>query len=388
MNTAANVNVVHESEAQRQHARVKIPAQVHYLNKSREPIELSLSDISAGGFSVIDKQHALQIGDFHKARLQFKLDSFNLGIDIEFQVRSLDSDSNRVGCQLHNLKPREQATLRHLISAYLGGELVSSGDLLSTLQRDNFTKARKNASGGNAMGVFGRLKAVTFSLAIFLVGLAAFGFIFKSVYGLYFVTHAQSAQVNVPSLQVTMPREGTVQSLIGVDGSVAKGAPIASFSASMLEMLKGHLNDEQLDPANVESLFGKQVTGTLTSPCDCKVARQLVADGQFASKGDVIFELVPQNTRATVLASFPFRNFAQARIGSRASFLVAGEDTPRHGKIVRSSLHEGGLKSDIRVEIEPEQALNSSLAGQPVEVVLDRGPSFDWMIDQALAAGR
>jgi alginate biosynthesis protein Alg44 len=184
-----------------------------------------------------------------------------------------------------------------------------------------------------------------------------------------------------------MPREGMVQSLLGPDAMVEKGAPIATFSASMLEMLKGHLSDEQLSPENVEALFGKQMKGTLTSPCDCKVARQLVADGQFANKGDVIFELVPQNTKATVLASFPYRNFAQARPGNRASFWVAGEDSPRYGKIVSSSLHEGGLSADIRVLIEPEQSLESSLAGQPVEVILDRGPSFDWVIDKALAAG-
>jgi alginate biosynthesis protein Alg44 len=387
MNTAVNVNVVHESEAQRQHARVKIPASLHYLNKNRERIEQPISDISAGGFSFADSKQPIQVGDFYKGRLQFKLDSLNLGIDIEFQVRSVDSESARIGCQFHNLKPREQATLRYLISAYLGGELVSAGDLLSTLQRENFTKARKNGAGGSGMGVFGRLKAVTFSLAIFLVGLAAFGFIFKSVYGIYFVTHAQSAQVNIPSLQVTMPREGMVQSLLGPNAMVEKGAPIATFSASMLEMLKGHLTDEQMTPENIETLFGKQMKGTLTSPCDCKVARQLVADGQFANKGDVIFELVPQNTKATVLASFPFRNFAQARPGSRASFWVAGEDSPRYGKIVSSSLHDGGLSADIRVLIEPEQRLDSSLAGQPVEVILDRGPSFDWVIDKALAAG-
>ena len=139
--------------------------------------------------------------------------------------------------------------------------------------------------------------------------------------------------------------------------------------------------------ANVEALFGKQMKGTLTSPCDCKVARQLVADGQFANKGDVIFELVPQNTKATIQASFPYRDFSRARPGSRARFWVAGEDSPRYGKIVSSSLHQGGLSADIRVLIEPEQSLDSSLAGQPVEVILDRGPSFDWVIDKALAAG-
>lgn len=387
MNTAVNLNVVHESEAQRQHARVKIPARLRYLTRHRERAEARTLDLSAGGFSFTSERQTVQVGDYYKGRLQFQLDSIDLNIDIEFQVRSVDANSGRVGCQFHNLKPREIATLRYLISAHLSGELVSVGDLLSTLQRENFTKARRNGGAGSGMGVLGRLKAVSFSLAIFLVGLAAFGYIFKSIYGLYFVTHAQSALVDVPSLQVTMPREGTVQSLVGPDGVMEKGAPIASFSATMLEMLKGHLTDEQLTPANIEELFGKQMKGTLTSPCNCKVARQLVADGQFAGKGEVIFELVPQDTQATVMASFPYRNLAQARPGTQVTFWLAGEDEPRSGKIVSSSLHQGGLSADIRAQIQPDQPLPSSYAGQPVELIIDRGPSLAWVLDKALAVG-
>ncbi len=387
MNTAVNLNVVHESEAQRQHARVKIPARLRYISKHRERAEARLHDLSAGGFSYYSDRLAVQVGDFHKGRLQFQLDSIDMSLDIEFQVRSVDVDSGRAGCQFHNLQPREIATLRYLISAHLGGELVSVGDMLSTLQRENFTKPRKHGAAGSGMGLFGRFKAVTFSLGIFLVGLAAFAYIFKSIYGLYFVTHAQSALVDVPSLHVTMPREGTVQSLVGADGEVAKGAPIASFSATMLEMLKGHLSDEQLSPANVEELFGKQMKGTLTSPCNCKVARQLVADGQFAGKGEVIFELVPQDTQATVMASFPYRNLAQARPGTQVSFWLGADDEPRTGKIISSSLHQGGLSSDIRAVIEPDQPLPSNLAGEPVEVVIDRGPSLAWLFDKALAVG-
>lgn len=386
MNTA--VNVVHEAEAQRQHARVKIPAVLRYLSKGRERVEQRVLDLSAGGLSFSAERQPVQVGDYYQGHLQFKLDGLNLGIDVEFQVRSFDLDGGRVGCQFHNLKPRDIATLRYLISAHLAGELVSVGDLLNTLQRENFTKARKQAGKGSGLGVFGRFKAITLSLGIFVVGLSAFGFIFQSIYNLYFVTHAQSAQVSVPSLQVTMPREGTVQNLLpeGSD-SIEKGAPIAAFSASMLEMLKGHLSDEQLSPANVEELFGKQMKGTLTSPCNCKVARQLVADGQFASKGEVIFELVPQDSYASITASFPYRNLAQAKPGSRVSFWVGDEDRPRHGMVVSTRLHEGGLSSDIRAVIQPDQPLPSTLAGQPVEVTIDRGPSLDWMIDKALAAG-
>ncbi|MFI8479829.1 PilZ domain-containing protein [Pseudomonas sp. NPDC078700] len=386
MNTAVNANVVHESEAQRQHARVKIPAALRYITKSREQVEVRVLDLSAGGFSFSTEKTEANVGDFHKARMQFQLDSLNLSLDIEFQVCSTDPINKRAGCQFHNLKPREIATLRYLISAHLSGEIVSTGDLLNTLQRENFTKPRKQGNGGG-MTVFGRLKAVTFSIAIFAVGVAAFGYIFKSIYGLYFVTHASSGMVNVPSLNITMPREGTVQSLVGADGVINKGAPVASFSASMLEMLKGQLTDEQLTPANIEQLFSKQLKGTLTSPCNCKIARQLVADGQFASKGDVIFEMVPQDTKATVLASFPYRKFSEARPGTPIKFWVAGDDAPRSGKILNTNLHNGGLSSDIRAVIEPDSTLPSTLAGQPVEVEIDRGPSLDWLINKATAAG-
>ncbi|GLZ85774.1 mannuronan synthase [Metapseudomonas resinovorans] len=385
MNTAVNLNVVHESEAQRQHARVKIPGKIRYIARG-ERFEASLLDVSAGGFAFTAGRANSSIGDHHKGRLMFQIDGLSLGLDVEFQVRAVDTRSERVGCVFHGLQPRDIATLRYLISSHLSGELVSAGDLLSTLQRENFTKPRKGGAGGG-MGPLARLKAVGLSAGIFVVGVGAFAYILNSLYGLYFVTHADSAMVAVPSMQVTMPREGTVQSLVSADASVEKGAPIASFNATMLEMLKGHLTDDQLTPKNVEELFGKQMKGTLTSPCNCKIARQLVADGQFASKGDVIFELVPQDTQATIQARFPFRHIGQAKPGARVTFQVAGEDQARHGKILSSSLHDGNMSADIRATIQPDEPLPSTFAGQPVEVSIDRGPSLDWLIDRALAAG-
>jgi alginate biosynthesis protein Alg44 len=387
MNTATlNLNVVHESEAQRQHARVKLPGKIRFLGPNRETIEQRLLDISAGGFSFVSGKPVTQQGAFHRGKLLFQLDSLGLAMDVEFQVRNLDPETGRTGCQFHGLGAREIATLRQLITSHLSGELVTVGDMICTLQRDNFTKARKG-KGLAQQTVFERLRAVSFSLAIFIAGLGAFGLILKQLYGLYFVTHAESGMVSVPSMEVTMPREGTVQSLVGPDGLVDNGAPIASFSASMLEMLKGHLSEEQLNPANVEKLFTKQMKGTLTSPCDCKVVAQRVANGQFASKGEVIFELLPRDAAATVEARFRYHDFAKVQPGTQVSFSVPGEEQPRYGRIVSSTLQAEGLSSDIRVIIQPEQPLDSSLAGQPVEVLIDRGPSYDWLIDKAVTAG-
>jgi alginate biosynthesis protein Alg44 len=389
MNTAVNVNVVHESEAQRQHARVKIPAKLRLLNGQPNAPLVRIEDLSAGGLSYIaPASQRPTVGDVIKGRLQFLIDNLGLAMDVELQVRSYDAASGRVGCQFQHLEVQDIATLRHLITSHLSGDIVSMGEVLATLQRDNFTKARKIKGDGNGMSVLGRIRAVTFSLGVFVIGLVAFGFIFKTVYGLYFVSHAEAGVVSVPGMDVTMPREGTVQSLVGADGVVTKDAPLASFSTNMLEMLQGHLDDALLQPAKVEELFGRKLSGTLTSPCDCTVARQLVANGQYAAKGQVIFQLVPRHTAATIDARFSYRQFGNVMPGTRVNFQIAGESETRSGVITSSTnLAATDLSTDIRVQIQPDEALDSRYAGKPVEVTSDRGPSLSWIIDKAMAAG-
>ena len=387
MNTAVNVNVVHESEAQRQHARVRIPAKLRFLDNDRQAHDVKVDDLSAGGLSFHTKK-VLSVGEVLRGRLQFVVDNLGLSMDIEFQVRSYIADSGRTGAQFQNLEPRDIATLRHIITSHLSGELISIGDVLSTLQRDNFTKARKQKDGGSGLSAFGRLKAVTVTLGVFVVGVAAFGFVAKSLYGMYFVSHAEAGVVAVPTTTITMPRDGTVSSLVESGGQVVKGAPLASFSTSMLDMLKGHLDDSQLEPTKVEELFGKQLSGTLTSPCDCVVARQLVDDGQYAAKGQPIFQLVPRTTTPMVEARFSYRQFDEVKPGTRVNFQVAGEDEVRTGQIVSStSLNSENLASDIRVQIKPDSGLPAELAGRPASVNSDRGPSLNWLIDKAVARG-
>jgi alginate biosynthesis protein Alg44 len=389
MNTAVNANVVHESEAQRQHARVKIPAKLRLLNGQPNAPLVRVEDLSAGGLSFVAPANLRpSVGEVIKGRLQFLIDNLGLAMDVDLQVRTIDSSTGRVGCQFQNLESQDISTLRHLITSHLSGDLISMGEVLATLQRDNFTKARKSKDGGSGLSAFGRLRAVTFSVGIFAVGLIAFGFVAKSVYGMYFVSHSTSGLVSVPSLDVTMPREGTVTSLVAPNGDVAKGAPLATFNTSMLDMLKGNLDPDEMQPAKIEELFGRQLAGTMTSPCDCVVAKQLVADGQYASKGQVIFQMVPRNVAANVDARFTYRQFADVQPGARVTFQVAGEDGTHNGKIVSATaLSPADLSSDIRVQIQPDEAINSSLAGRPVEVVSTRGPSLNWLIDKATAAG-
>ncbi|MBD9499405.1 alginate biosynthesis protein Alg44 [Pseudomonas sp. BGr12] len=385
MNTAVNVNVVHESEAQRQHARVKLPARIRYIGSHREGVDARLLDLSAGGFAFTSANNTpVQVGDLHKGKLLFQIDSISFSLEVEFQVRSYDRESARVGCEFQHLKPREIAALRYLITSYLAGEVVSVGDMLNTLQRENFTKARKHGAGSGGMGFFGRFRAVTVSTAIFVVGVGAFAVILNQIYNLYFVTHADSGVVSVANQQITMPREGTVESLVEPGAEVAKGAPIASFSANLLDLLKGNLTEEQLNPSNIEKLFGHQMKGTLTSPCDCRVVEQRVANGQFANKGDVIFTLTPRDSTATVEARFPYRNAAELSPGTHVNFQVAGDSEVRGGRILRTAPVDGDLSSEIRVQITPDQPLDSQMAGRPTEVSIGGLPGRT-LLNKAMA---
>lgn len=384
MSLGGNSNVVHESEAQRQYARLKLPAKIVYRSPQGQDLEAPLLDLSAGGFSFEPNFGLLSEGQHLRGKLMFEIEGIGFSMDVEFQVRSLIG-GKRVGCEFHNLKPREISALRYLISGFLSGELVTVGDLISTLQRENFTKARNN-KGDGPVSPLARLRALGLSLVILLVGVSACSYVLYQLYDIYFVTHADSAQVMVPGQQVSMPREGSVQSLVKVGDTVAKGAPLATFSATMLDALKGVLPEAEMTPDNLERLFSKSFQGTLTSPCDCRVVAQLVGDGQMAVKGTAVFTLAPADSVATVEARFPYRTFDELQPGTQVSFLVGGESEPRSGVISSMALQDGGLASDIRVMIEPALPLASELAKRPVDVRIQ--PLGGLWSSNSLAAGK
>nr|WP_286945640.1 PilZ domain-containing protein [Pseudomonas sp. UBA6718] len=377
-----NSNVVHEAEAQRQYARLKLPAKIRYRTPQGQELEAQLLDLSVGGFGFQPGNTLLSEGQRFHGKLMFEVEGIGFAMDVQFQVRSL-VDGKRAGCEFHELRPREIAALRYLISSFLSGELVNVGDLISTLQRENFTKPRKG-KGDDKMSLAARVKALGLSLSIFLVGVAASSYVLYQLYDVYFITHADSAQVSVPGQQVSMPREGTVQSLVKVGDTVAKGAPVGTFSSSALDVLKNVLKPEEMAPDNLQRLFDKSFQGTLTSPCDCRVVAQMVGDGQVAAKGAAVFMMAPVDAVATVEARFPYRAFDELQPGSPVNFLVAGESEPRSGRISTLALQDGGLASDIRVAIQPDQPLATELAKRPVDVrIQPLGGLFD-----SVAAGK
>ena len=51
-----NLNLVHENEAQRRHARVRMPARIIVNDGHGAQFALEVNDLSASGFSVVDSK--------------------------------------------------------------------------------------------------------------------------------------------------------------------------------------------------------------------------------------------------------------------------------------------------------------------------------------------
>ncbi|TWI58429.1 PilZ domain-containing protein [Pseudomonas duriflava] len=120
-------------ETQRQHPRVRVPARIRYQGAHREGMEHQLTDLSAGGFSFTSRGVTVHTNDFLKGKLLFAIDRLSFAIDVNFEIKSIDRDTGRVGCAFHNLATRELSALRYLIEAYRAGDMVTMGDMISSV---------------------------------------------------------------------------------------------------------------------------------------------------------------------------------------------------------------------------------------------------------------
>lgn len=369
MKVEPNVNVVHESETQRQHVRVRLPGIVEFM-AGGEGCRYKLHDISAGGLGFDAPGRAFRPGELYRGNVSLNLDGIAVALNVAFTVRNVEPKNGRVGCAFQELGAREIAALRHVIGSFLSGEVVRVDDVLQTVKRDNFTKPR-NAPGRAGMPPPpSRARALTMTVVLAIGGAIAFLVAGQEINRLLFMTSASAAKVAGPVYLIEMPREGTVRSLIPDDGVVKKGAPIASIEAPALDLLRQQAAGANLSAEELQRMLGVKVKGTITSPCDCKLQASFVADDQYVSRGQPLFELMPLDFEPYVVARFRFDQMDDLQQGERVRFRVSGDGERRRGRItqIRAAGQGDLVDSDVLVTIVPEEPLPAGLLQRPAEV--------------------
>jgi len=370
-----NLNLVHENEAQRRHARVRMPARIIVNDGHGAQFALEVNDLSASGFSVVDSKSLLKVEGRYQGRLLFNFDAVEFVLNVQFQVANYIADQQRFGCEFHDLGSHEISTLRLLITKFLGGEITQVADVLSTMNRDNFTKPRKAQTSAGLTG-WQRVRAVAVSLVSLAIGLSAFSYIAFQLYQTYFVTVARSAVVSQPSVTVLMSRDGTVDYLVKPGDQLVKGTPLANVSSPLANILPGMITKTGMDATQLKSLLVGELNSVVTSPCDCQVQSLVVDNGQFADKGASVAVLVPQGSQPYVQARFDYEDGDKVLVGGSVSLTLPGQDKTLNGVIEQVSvvgdLSVGAapVQGALLATIRPQETLNSQWLHKPVQVAL------------------
>lgn len=384
-----NANVVHESETQRQHVRVRLPGTIEF-DGGRGPARLPLDDVSMGGIGFNAKNQRLQVGQRCEGTLNIRLSPITVSLPVRFEVRHHDPGSGRSGASFMELAPPEIATLRRIVTAHLAGEVISAGELMNTLSRNNFTVRREPKPKNTRRSVRSRTRAMVLTALMLTLGVAAFGYVAQRVHTQLFGATAVAARVSGPRYSVTMPREGIFRSLVPEDGVVKKGAPIGTFESSMLDLVRGQALDANLTPQQLEQMLNKSAKGTITSPCDCRVLATYAADEQQVAKGQPLFDLAPMKFNPYVVARFRYPEASRLSPGTPVEFRIAGGGA-RKGRITQ--LRQGGpeeLSEAVVAVVQPEEPIDMELLYKPVKVSATDTvlPRFSSVVNDAVAEGR
>lgn len=366
MTAKKSPTVVHESETQRQYVRVQIPARLRVQDENGASVTHKVRDVSMGGCSFNPDGHTYRVGQHLSGAIHLSLEGIGITVPMKLVITRADSDS--CAAEYEELSPNATASLRQLISAYLSGEVVSADDVLHTVSRDNFSAPRKPKNSVRTAANHSR--AFLGTAASFAVGLVALAYVASELYGLLFVTSSSVAVVEGAYYPVSMPREGTFRPLVAEGESVEKGAPLATFETPMLEIVRNEALAANLSGERIEQLLENTVKGTVTSPCNCLVQRQLIGDGQFVGKGQPVFALIDQDDEPFVVARFGYKRLSDLKPGRAVSVSVAGREQAMAGEIVRVDRATGVASSDaiLEVTVKTAQALPSTFINRPAEV--------------------
>ncbi len=335
------LNVIHESETQRQFVRLPIPAQVVINGETYE-----VNDISSGGLSVEGVLHDVKENTVIVLSLTLPFTSFSLDVTIEAEVLYYDESNKRLGCQFVNVTADQVSLLNHVVKSYMAGEIVKSGDLLNVAARENFVNPRKKAST-DKIPVISIKKQLPRLLMVGVLGLVALSFIVGNIYDSLFILKSNEAIVKGSEIQVRSADQGIFISKLSADvRSVSKRQEIGSVNG----------ND-------------------IKSPCDCLVTQIHRQDGEFVIPGDQIVSLVPKESAPWIVTTMKPADASRLGLNNPAKISIAGTKLEMSGKVasIKANAPNGGYYGPqmVQIRIMPDEKLPIDLIGRPAKVVFE-----------------
>ncbi len=373
MTEAIKLRVVHESEAERQYPRVKVPGFITISTTAGQKV-FELRDVSAGGLGFVVDSDLLVAGKEYQAQLSTTLSGVEYRIKTAITLVHVDARKGFAGAHFQDIGRRELSALHLIINSYLCGDTLEPGDMINATTRDNFVKQRKKKKDDP-----GKLGFKAFFGTVFfgLIGLLALAVVAYQIYNQYLVDRSTTASISVDTLDVVMPRDGVFRSLIPEgENFVKSGQPIATYEVSALSFVDQETLSDASVINNLSSLANTGFSGTLFSPCDCIIKEVNALQGNQVSRGSTVITLVPEQAAPMVQAKFRFQDAAHLAKGKTVKLEVIGELKQLGGVISDYRMAENLLDSEgtrgVDVWVKPDQPLPLDWVNRPVQVVVSR----------------
>lgn len=344
-------NLVHEAEAQRQHIRIPLPAQVTVAG-----ITVMAMDWSNGGVGLqlpdgMAFPLQFQQGNKMDATIMFPFEGFGMSLPVRIEITYADAGRGRVGCRFDGLNRQQQSVIQYFVTAYVSGEVIRVNDIMDVVARNNHTRARALPdpyAGLSTAEIAKRKMMQKLKLgSIYLIGFLLVSYIFMSVYERVFIVKATSGRVTAEMLTVDAPAGGKVYFYpIDADTQVNQGQPLLTVSTATGNVL------------------------SIDSPCDCIVKRRLTDNNRLIRKGEPALELVRPDAAPYVEAYIPQRHAVKLATGEEVLLSMPGKNHTTRGKILAIQAGKG-LKGNALVRIATMEKLPASMVDDPVEVRVD-----------------
>lgn len=351
MSSAAN-KIVHESEVQRQHVRVKVAAKLIVNNK-----QFQVMDMSAGGFQMLDPEATFKIGESFSGQLILPFEGFELQTTIPCQVEHFSKDEDIVGCAFSEMTEGQISLVNLVIKSSMTGAIISEGDILHVVGRNNFVKFRKNPDDNASETIQDKVKRYSSLALLLFCGVLGLFFILGNIYENITILKSYQGVVQSDSIVARASAAGTFETLLAEDVlQVQKGQPIAS--------IKGFAVAAGAGEGAVSGPSLQEVTTTVYSPCDCYVVYRFARDGEFRALGESLFKLIPVASRPWITVTVMPEEAQRLNLQDDVSIRVAGEASFIEGNVVDfTSVDDETLVT--RVRVRPKNDLPTNLVGRP-----------------------
>jgi len=346
---ASNLKIVQESETQRQHVRVEIPARARIGSELFKVKNMSVGGISVYAGEEITKHVAGNI------KILFPFNAYAFHLEIKAQFVDYDREKKIASLKFIELNASQASLINYILKSYMTGTLITEGDLISIAARDNTVKIKPHFDDEDRSPK-AVLKRVLPTAFIAMVGVAGLLFFAGNVYENSLVVKSYHGVVESEKIDVRSFAEGTVTVLIPDEAErVTKGQPLAIIERAHNVMRTGLAASET---SNEQTVY---------SPCDCYILLRHVQTGEFRAFGEPLFSLVPVESRLWVTALLEPEKSHHLRLQGDTNIRIAGESGFVVGHIMDISV-DGLEKPYTKIRIKPEESLPLDLMGRPAYV--------------------